>query len=353
MYHRLTCQSPQVKSLTLFALVLLSGCATPLNLSVPKMPWQKDDEKTPVKPEKIVAFWSDTVLHQQGQPGVRGFGGRLFFYGSEENKAVEVDGAVIVYAFDADSKEPTQQKPERKFVFTAEQLPSHLSQSRLGPSYSLWLPWDGVGEVTRNISLVVRFEGTDGTVVLADPVSKLLPGSQAPQVANTRVTRSDSGSAVQQVSYEEDAAGLTSSTTPPHNKNVESIDLPPSFIRQLQSAPVEQTQASPSAADSSPAANHYSTSSIPADPLAQYGFPEWNPAPLAVADSPPDRYGSPRFPAQRKAIPLQGRDPLRRGLHPATWLSSLPPTPRSGWSRRYEGTETGYPAHSGTPSPSP
>ena len=92
--------------LLLLATVLVSGC-TPLDLHM-RFPWQ-DDEAEMKRPRKIVAFWSDTVMHQQGKPGVRGFGGRVFFYGEDEGKSLEVDGALIVYAFDADRHDPATQ----------------------------------------------------------------------------------------------------------------------------------------------------------------------------------------------------------------------------------------------------
>ena len=45
----------------------------------------KKDEFKP--PERIVTFWSDTVLHQPEKPAIRGFGGRVFFYGEDESDA--------------------------------------------------------------------------------------------------------------------------------------------------------------------------------------------------------------------------------------------------------------------------
>ena len=125
----------------------------PLDLHKLRMPWQdKDEELTP--PERIVTFWSDTVLHQPGKPAVRGFGGRVFFYGEDESDPIEVDGSLVVYAFDADDDDPSQQQPEKKFVFPADQLEQHFSKSDMGPSYSVWLPWDVVGGPSRNLSLV-------------------------------------------------------------------------------------------------------------------------------------------------------------------------------------------------------
>ncbi len=202
------------------------------------MPWD-DEEPELVKPEKVVAFWSDTVLHQQGQPAVRGFGGRVFFYGAEEAKPVEIDGAVIVYAFDADGQDPTRQKPEKKFVFTADQVAGHLSQSRMGPSYSFWLPWDGVQGSTRNLSLVVRYEGREGEVVIAEPVSKLLPGSGEEQLKQLVVKQLDKPPVVRQVSHEVPEANASLQpfglpAAPPLPQDSQPIDLPPSFLRRLQ-----------------------------------------------------------------------------------------------------------------------
>ncbi|MFW6170661.1 MAG: hypothetical protein ACODAD_09240, partial [Planctomycetota bacterium] len=71
------------------ALLWLTGCA-PLDLTevkLPAFPWQKTQGE-PVPPQRIVGFWSDTVMYQQGKPSVRGFGGRVYFYGPDDAKPV-------------------------------------------------------------------------------------------------------------------------------------------------------------------------------------------------------------------------------------------------------------------------
>ena len=173
---RLACeQILTFASLASLVMLAVTGCA-PLNLHKMRLPWQdKEDEFAP--PERIVTFWSDTVLHQPDQPAIRGFGGRVFFYGKDESKPIEVDGSLAVYAFDADHHDPSNQRPEKKFVFTADQLKEHFSKSDMGPSYSVWLPWDEVLGPTRNISLVARFEGREGGTVISEPANKLLPGT--------------------------------------------------------------------------------------------------------------------------------------------------------------------------------
>ena len=153
-------------------LLLAIGCAE-LDLHG-KLPWTQT--APPPLPERILPMWTDTIFYQPGQPGVRGFGGRIFFYGEKDQDPIKVDGSLTVYAFDADENHPDDPTPKKQFVFTADQLAKHYSKCKLGHSYSVWLPWDEVGGQTTQISLVVRFEGRNGGIVISDPSTKRLPG---------------------------------------------------------------------------------------------------------------------------------------------------------------------------------
>ena len=195
-------------------------------------PWQESDD-TPT-PTRILAIWSDTVLHTTGKVAVRGFGGRLFFYADDNADPIKVDGAVIVYTFDTDAQAQQDVAPEKKFVFTAEDLHKHYSRCSLGNSYSFWIPWDKVGGPTRHISLVVRFEGSGGIVVLSDPSQKLLPGV-AQQVADANaVSVENSKETVKQVVYDE-----PDETT---QLDTQTINVPPSFSKRWRGAPHTQHQ---------------------------------------------------------------------------------------------------------------
>ena len=216
---------------TLFALFcagLVGGC-TPLDLHM-RLPWQDKDE-TPA-PQKVVSFWSDTVMYQQGMSGIRGFGGRVFFYDKKDTKPIPVDGSLTVYAFDADHFDPTAQRPEKKFVFTPEQLSQHFSQSELGPSYSIWLPWDEVMGPTRNLSLVTRFEGRNGGVVIGEPTNKLLPGTNSKDEMKIEYSRQSRGADASLAAYHQEAPssdGEVATPTPPAPAQgivvADSIDL--------------------------------------------------------------------------------------------------------------------------------
>ena len=201
---------------------LMSGCST-VNIRESLL-WNNREEPTPTS--RILAIWSDTVLTSPGTAPMRGFGGRVFFYSDDEPDPIQVDGSVTVYAFDAQRTDQTNVAPEKKFVFPASNLSGHYSKCALGHSYSFWLPWDKVGGPTRQISLIVRFEGTDGSVVMSDASRKLLPGIASPSL-ESRTTITSSQETVKQIGY---AAPLSKPT------DVETIHLNPSMSARLRRA---------------------------------------------------------------------------------------------------------------------
>ena len=172
----------QLALLTLFSLVGLAGCQSLQTSWSPKWPqtwpWKKQDvvaQQEKQVPLRLVAIWSPDVLTQLGKRPARGFGGRLYFY-NDANEAVEVEGQLVVYAYDDTDGDGTQQLPCRKFAFTAEQFANHRSDSPLGASYSVWLPWDGIDGYRRSISLVPIFTTKAGQVVMGQQAVNMLPG---------------------------------------------------------------------------------------------------------------------------------------------------------------------------------
>ena len=152
------------------------ACAGRTGDGWPYWPFNKDDK--PGKPDKIVALWSDTVLTQTGRPPIRGFGGRLMFYEGKKEDPIKVDGTLVVYAFDETDRDANNTRPDRKYVFTPQQLPLHYSKSKIGHSYSVWLPWDEVGGLQKEITLIVRFQPREGEAVLSSraSISSILNG---------------------------------------------------------------------------------------------------------------------------------------------------------------------------------
>ncbi len=138
-------------------------------------PWPFGDDK-PGKPERVVAMWTDTVLTRSDTPPVRGFGGRLMFYEGKKESPIKVEGTLVVYAFDENGRDPGSARPDRKYIVTQQQLPAHYSKSKIGHSYSVWIPWDEVGGVQKEISLIVRFEPKNGAAIVGEQRRLLLPG---------------------------------------------------------------------------------------------------------------------------------------------------------------------------------
>ncbi|MEM9657461.1 MAG: hypothetical protein AAF961_03785, partial [Planctomycetota bacterium] len=138
--------------------------------------WQSDEPPPPEIPNRLVATWTHTVQHRPGQTPVRGFGGRIVFFGAKDQEPVRVDGQLVVYAFDEQDRESYETRPTKRFIYPAEQFVRHESQSKIGPSYSVWIPWDKVGGDQKNISLITRFEPRGGPLILGEQTRHLLPG---------------------------------------------------------------------------------------------------------------------------------------------------------------------------------
>ena len=157
--------------------IVLFFCGGCSNLDLPPVKEISMFEKKPEyeTPLQIIPVWSDTVLHQAGKRGTRGFGGRVIFYGEKKEKAIRVDGTLIVYAWD-DTAEIANRQPDRKYVFKADKLQDHYSKSKIGHSYNFWLPWDAAGGEQERISLIIRFIGTNGAEVTSEPTTVILPG---------------------------------------------------------------------------------------------------------------------------------------------------------------------------------
>jgi len=283
----------------LVLLVALAGCA---QLEMPKSWTLPGWDSKPQGPTRMTDVWTDTVLHQPGLPGVRGFGGRIMFYNDEDKKSIKVEGTLTVYAFDAQA-DPLRTTPERKFVFPAEELGKHYSKSKLGHSYNFWLPFDEVGGPQRQYSLITRFEAATGEAILSNPTRQTLPGMLS---ASSPLWKKQPSNSVRSVSHEaaEAQPGPAMSTV--------TIDVPPSFAQQGRALP------DPAAA----AAESQTPQTAPSD-QATVG------AQAATGSSPATGFAPRRFPVRKGPAAPPRRDPDRRQPLPATSPAALPPTPRA------------------------
>lgn len=164
------------------AVVGVPGCSVPkaADFKPSKLLFWNDDEPEKGIPIRMVGTWTDTVMSTAGQKSQRGFGGRIHFYGKKEDKPIVVDGQLVVYAFDETNRAVTDNKPTRRYVFPADQLPLRMSISEIGASYSFFLPWDEAGGPQTEVSLICRFEPKGGAVIASEQTKHVLPGTVTP-----------------------------------------------------------------------------------------------------------------------------------------------------------------------------
>ena len=166
------------RGLAAIVLLALTGCRT-FEIPTVKLPFNREQEDSKpdltdvLPPDKMVALWSNTVYNTPGKPATRGMAARIYFYDSKRN-TVPVEGSLVVYGYDDSTGQ--KQEPDRKYIFTAEQLANHYSVSEFGPSYSIWIPWDQVGQPQTDVSLLPVFKGKDGATVMGEHTQHVLPG---------------------------------------------------------------------------------------------------------------------------------------------------------------------------------
>ncbi len=182
------------------------GCASLTAPSMPKMPSVPKissignifEKKEPiVEPREVAVVWTTAVLEKEASRPTRGFGGMVTFYGKDQKRPVRVDGQLTVYAYENLSPDHDDSTPDRKYIFTAEQLKTHYGESDLGPSYSIWIPWDEAGGPHQEIGLIVRFDSVEEKTVIGTPTHNVLAGAK---IAKARKSIAES-THVEQVCY--------------------------------------------------------------------------------------------------------------------------------------------------------
>ena len=161
------------------------GCATfttpavaPLG-SLPSVGDLIDREEPIAEPKGVAVVWTDAVFQKEASQPTRGFGGMVTFYGTDRKKPIRVDGQLTVYGYDDMSADEEDPVPDRKYVFKPEQLAKHYGEGPLGPSYSIWIPWDAAGGPRKAIGLIARFDSKEGTTVMSKPTHNVLEGAPA------------------------------------------------------------------------------------------------------------------------------------------------------------------------------
>ncbi len=325
---------------------LLSGCTGFFSNHSSPIPWLGGGTDLPTR---MNAIWSKTTLQQPGQPGIRGVGGRVMFYSHQQQEPITVEGTMVVYAYD--QKEKSKAKPARKYVFPADQLAKHYSKSEMGHSYSFWLPWGKTDGPPKQLTLIARFEPSEGAAVLSSPASQHLPGI-APELLEdddqitTGVPLVDLSKArieaVQPVQFVATAKADQRSSS--FSETI-TIDVPPSFVHShsnfgsnppgfqdgAKKEGLNQRELSPSGKRYS--GNRYGPLSVSANETPIDFFEKTDPldqaVPQEVAELSVDSLPS-IAPVQKASKLRPVADPRQTRRRLQAWLSERRPPRRSG-----------------------
>ena len=160
--------------------LFLSGCGTAgLNFNFQKEKVEKETADNPV--EQIVPVWQEA----EG-PGInpahvtRGFGGQIYFITRQRGAPSEVNGKVRIYLFDDHGDLADRSKPVHQFDFEAGAWSAHLIKSKLGPAYSVFIPYSPVGHAITECALRIRFTPAEGSPVYSQMVKITLGGVKKP-----------------------------------------------------------------------------------------------------------------------------------------------------------------------------
>ena len=177
------------------------GCKT-----APKMNlFSKRSAEPTAIPQNIVALWKDDVMTSSGSEPARGLGGRLYFY-DENNHPIAVNGKLVVYAYDDSTQQQLNREPERKYVFEDSELQTHFSESDIGPSYSVWLPWDKAGGAHAEVSLIPMLTTAEGKVIIGEHSRHVLTGKNVPP-PKSQITSKLEGTSVQETTLPQASNG--------------------------------------------------------------------------------------------------------------------------------------------------
>lgn len=215
----------------------ITGCASltgdPSRGKKKDSSWSWYKKKEYQVPQSINVTWSHDIFTAEGKTPTRGFGGRLYFY-NERNQAIPVEGELTVYGFDDTHRNHagmTIESADKKFKFTAEQFTTHFSESDLGASYSIWIPWDQAPGESKKIMLIPTFKTKEGRLIKGNAASLLLPGppgsEKFPEVIQASAKSSNS--------YPSPSLGSPQqlSTQPTSSQRTTTLQMP----RHIQSRP--------------------------------------------------------------------------------------------------------------------
>jgi hypothetical protein len=167
-----------LRAFLILALGLTSGCATTSGLFNSysfERDFPKASDKNPVT--NIMALWQPTTGTGLDGLTCRGFAGQIFFFSHQKQLPAEVNGTIRIYVFDDQGSDEDQVKPFHQFDFSPEAWKLQFCRTKLGPTYTIFVPYTRKGPHTAQCSLRIRYTPANGAPISSDMVNVALPGS--------------------------------------------------------------------------------------------------------------------------------------------------------------------------------
>jgi len=173
----------QTRFLVSVAALLMLPCATGCSSSVLNLGFgiqsKLEQETAENRVIELITAW------QEGEgPGInnqavtRGFSGQVYFITEGRGLPSEVKGGIRVYLFDDQGTPEEQKKPIYQFDFTPEAWQLHSTMTKLGPAYTVFIPYTRSGGHLAECALRIRYTPPSGPAVYSKMVSLTLGGAK-------------------------------------------------------------------------------------------------------------------------------------------------------------------------------
>jgi hypothetical protein len=193
----------------LFTMAAISGCSTVEIAGHKPTPFASADHPA----VRCVCLWQDAEGQAETGQTARGFAGQVYFFTAQNEAPVAVEGNVHVFLFDDHGSPAEQARPISQAAFDSSEWQTMRHESKLGPAYSLFVPYPRAGNYEANCTLRLRLTQADGSTLFSEMAHVKLSGLDRQQrkeeVSPIDPRREQQWSAEQQTVSEDRTTGET------------------------------------------------------------------------------------------------------------------------------------------------
>ena len=156
---------------------VVTGCSTVDIARRKPIPFASDGQPA----VRCVCLWQEAEGQLETGETTRGFAGQVYFFTAESEAPVAVEGDVQVFLFDDHGSPEEQARPISQAGFANVEWQAMRHESKLGPAYSLFVPYPRAGNYEANCALRVRLTHPDGTAMFSKMTPVKLLGLPRPE----------------------------------------------------------------------------------------------------------------------------------------------------------------------------